>query len=78
MLASRMSTVAIGVHHMHTDVCENPFSVALSESENTMKALSAEWTRSVGDGKLSQKCFWDFFKHSRRRTIHKSFSFPST
>lgn len=40
-----------------------------------------KWTCSVGDGergKLSQKCFGDFLKHSRRRTIHKSFSFPST
>lgn len=79
MLASRLSTMAIGVHHMHIDVCENPFSVALSESGNRIKALSAGRVDTFSRWwKLSQKCFWDFFKHSRGRTIHKSFSFPST
>jgi len=77
-----MSTMAIGVHHMHTDVCENPFSVGLSESGNRMKALSGWQSGRIQSVKEREEnyheCFWDFFKHSRPRTIHKSFSFPST
>lgn len=84
LYASRLSVIAIGIHLMQTDVVENPFLLVLSESETWSRRLyqlAEEWTRSFGDGergKLSQKCFGDFFERSRRRTIYKSFSFPST
>lgn len=79
---TRMSAIAIGIHLVQTDVGENPFLLVLSEKmEWRLYQLAEEWTHSFGDGergKLSQKCFGDFFERSRRRTIHKSFSFPST
>lgn len=41
LYATRMSAIAIGIHRMQTDVCENPFLLVLSESENGIEALSA-------------------------------------